>query len=114
MKPKTRKLVILGQSIEARYQLGFDAPETTSKWESAEANDDKNNYGGKGKFELPSDHKAAMVLTSGTFSCANCKFVNAEKHECNNSHYIEWNGGSKKLPDAPLDKICSDWFEPKK
>lgn len=74
---------------------------------------DKGEYGGKGGFELPPDHKAAMVLESGTFSCANCKFVNAEKHECNSDYYIKWNGGSKKLPDAPLDKICSDWFSPK-
>lgn len=80
------------------------------KYEKASS---KENYGGKGEFELPDNHKAAMVLKEGTFSCANCKFVNKEKHECNNEHYIEWNGGSKKLPDAELELICSDWFEPK-
>lgn len=68
----------------------------------------RDQYGGI-EFELPPDHKAMMVLKNGGFSCANCRFVNAEKHECNNEYYIKWNG-SKKLPDAPLDKICSDWF----
>ena len=72
----------------------------------------KGEYGGKGPLILPASHKALLVLESGTFSCANCKFVNAEKHECGSPHFIEWNGG-RKLPDAPLEKICSDWFEPK-
>lgn len=77
------------------------------------AKETKGEYGGKGPFELPTDHTAGMVIKSGTFSCANCKYVDAEKHECKNTHYIVWNGDDPKLPDAPLDKICSDWFEPK-
>ena len=93
MKPKTRHLVILGQEVSAKYAAS-------------------DGYGGK-TFDLPSDHKGAMVITHGGFSCAHCEYVNAEKHECNNEYYIKWNG-SKKLPDAPLDKICSDWFEPRK
>jgi len=75
---------------------------------------EENNYGGKGKFELPSNHKAAMVIENGTFSCANCKFVDVENHSCNNSYYIQWNGGDGKLPNVSLEKICSDWFEVKK
>ena len=74
----------------------------------------KGEYGGKGDFELPKSHKAAMQVTKGGSSCKNCKFVNAEKHECKNKYYIKWNGGSKKLPDLPLDEICSDWWMPKK
>lgn len=83
----------------------------SKKFEQATQTSDINNYGGKGKFELPPNHKAAIVLESGTFSCANCKFVDAENHACKNKHYIEWNGGDSKLPNAPLNKICSDWFE---
>ena len=73
----------------------------------------KGEYGGKGPFELPKKHKAAMQVTKGGSSCQNCKFVNAGKHECKNKYYIKWNGGSKKLPDLPLDEICSDWWEAK-
>jgi len=78
------------------------------------AQEDKNElnvYGGY-EFELPPTHKAGMVIKEGTFSCADCKFVDAENHSCNNDYYANWNGGSKKLPDAPLNKICSDWYEP--
>lgn len=122
MKKATKKLIVLGQTIAEKYQLGHDVPSTTDNWMNALNDDSKeksednseNNYGGKGEFELPPDHKAAMVIKGGSFSCANCKFVNAEKHECNNPYYIKWNGGDKKLPDAPLRNICSDWFSPKK
>jgi hypothetical protein len=72
---------------------------------------ERTEYGGY-KFELPADHKAAMIVKNGGFSCANCKFVNVEKHSCGNQHYQDWNG-SDKLPDVPLNQICSDWFEPK-
>lgn len=71
-------------------------------------------YGGKGPFELPSNHKAAIQVTKGGSSCKNCKFVDAENHACTNKYYIKWNGGSGKLPDLPLDEICSDWWESKK
>jgi hypothetical protein len=91
-----KKLIVLAEDFEKK--LGAE---------------NKGQYGGKGPFKLPETHMAAMVLESGTFSCANCKFVDAEKHECSSPHYIKWNGGSKKLPDAPLEKICSDWFDPK-
>lgn len=77
------------------------------------AKEAESEYGGKGPFELPADHTAAMVIKSGSFSCAHCEYVDAEKHECKNHYYIQWNGDDPKLPDAPLDKICSDWFEPK-
>lgn len=73
----------------------------------------KDGYGGKGPFELPSSHKAAMEVPKGGSSCSNCKFVDAEKHECKNQYYIKWNGNDPKLPDLPLDQICSDWFEAK-
>lgn len=75
------------------------------------ANKIEGKYGGKGKFELPSNHKAAMQVTKGGSCCKNCKYVDAENHECNNKYYIQWNE-SKKLPDLPLDEICSDWWEP--
>lgn len=74
----------------------------------------KGQYGGKGEFSLPKNHKAAMQVTKGGASCENCKFVNAAKHECKNKFYAVWNGGSKKLPDLPLDEICSDWWQSKK
>jgi hypothetical protein len=81
------------------------------KFETELENKDSNNYGGVGKFELPSKHKALVVLNSGSFSCANCKYVDVKNHSCNNKYYQQWNGGDSKLPDAPLNKICSDWFE---
>lgn len=79
-----------------------------------QANDSSGEYGGKGEFELPSTHKAAMQVTKGGSSCKNCKFVDPENHACKNKYYIKWNGDSKKLPDLPLDEICSDWWEPQK
>jgi len=72
----------------------------------------KGEYGGKGEFELPDSHKAAMQVTKGGSCCKNCKYVDADKHECKNQYYIKWNGGPK-LPDLPLDEICSDWWEAK-
>lgn len=74
---------------------------------------EEGEYGGKGEFELPDSHKAAMQVTKGGSCCENCKFVDADKHECKNQHYIKWNGNDPKLPDLPLDEICSDWWEPK-
>jgi len=69
-------------------------------------------YGGKGPFELPSTHKAAMQVTKGGSSCNNCKFVDAANHACLNKYYIQWNGGDGKLPERSLDSTCSDWWEP--
>lgn len=70
-------------------------------------------YGGKGKFELPPTHKAAMPVTKGGSCCKNCEYVNAAEHKCKNQYYIKWNGGDDKLPNLPLDEICSDWWEAK-
>jgi hypothetical protein len=75
---------------------------------------EKGEYGGKGEFELPKSHVAAMQVTKGGSCCKNCKYVDAAKHECKNPHYIKWNGDDPKLPVLPLDEICSDWWEPKK
>lgn len=71
-------------------------------------------YGGKGPFELPDTHKAAMQVSKGGSCCENCEYVDAEKHECKNQYYIKWNGNDPKLPDLPLDEICSDWWESSK
>lgn len=68
--------------------------------------------GGKGLFKLPVTHLAAMPVTKGGSSCANCKFVAPESHSCANPHYVEWNGDDPRLPNLPLDQICSDWWEP--
>jgi hypothetical protein len=67
-------------------------------------------YGGK-KFTLPKDHEAGMRVPKGGSSCSNCRFVSADSKECLNTHWVEWNGGSTKLP-APADEYCSDWYEP--
>ena len=74
---------------------------------------ENGEYGGKGPFELPKSHKAAMQVTKGGSSCKNCSFVDAENHACKNEYYIKWNGDDGKLPDLPLDEICSDWWQPK-
>jgi len=104
---KTKYLVVLAQTLESKWGLDQDTPSVSDIWANAPADD--KEYGGK-EFSLPDNHKALVVLKSGSFSCENCKFVNAEKHECNNEYFIKWHG-NKKLPDAPLHLICSDWFE---
>lgn len=83
------------------------------KFEEKSKQSAKGEYGGKGPFVLPKDHKAAMQVTKGGSSCKNCTYVDAEKHECKNPHYIKWNGDDPKLPELPLDEICSDWWEAK-
>src|SRR5512135_18546 len=93
--------------IAARYlrviaqeeEQGQEAPETEAP-----------SYGGKGPFELPPDHIAAMPVPKGGACCAKCKFVDAENHACLEPNYIVWNGGDTALPNLPLDEICSDWF----
>lgn len=72
----------------------------------------QGEYGGKGPFELPDEHKAAMQVTKGGSSCSNCKWVDAEKNECKSDYYIKWNGGDPKIP-MPLDEFCSDWWQAK-
>jgi len=66
-------------------------------------------YGGEGEFKLPEGHKPILGVPKGGSCCANCRFVNAEKHTCGEPNYIRWNGGPK-LPDKPLDELCSDWY----
>ena len=90
---KVHKLLVLAEKFEKQATEG--------------------EYGGKGKFELPDNHKAAIQVTKGGSCCKNCKYVDAENHACKNKYYIKWNGGSGKLPDLPLDEICSDWWEAK-
>lgn len=68
-------------------------------------------YGGKGKFELPDSHEAAIRVPKGGSSCSNCRFVSADGKHCENHHWVQWNGGDNKLP-YPADEYCSDWFEP--
>lgn len=72
-----------------------------------------DGYGGKGSFELPSNHIAALQVPKGGSCCLNCEFVDEEKHECKSPYYIKWNGNDPKLPDLPLDEICSDWWQGK-
>lgn len=92
-----RKLTILADSFEEKL--------------TSQA---KNEYGGEGTFELPKNHIAAIQVPKGGSCCQNCKYVDVKNHACENKHYIKWNGDSGKLPDLPLDEICSDWYEPKK
>jgi hypothetical protein len=70
----------------------------------------EETYGGKGPFNLPPDHIAAMPVPKGGACCAKCKFVDVENHACLEPNYVTWNGGDTALPDLPLDEICSDWF----
>jgi len=74
--------------------------------------DESGQYGGKGPFNLPEDHVAAIQVPKGGSSCQNCRFVDVENHACNEPNYITWNGGDPSLPDLPLDEICSDWYSP--
>jgi hypothetical protein len=93
---KIHRLLVLAEEFEEKATKG-----------------EKGEYGGKGPFTLPKNHKAAMQVTKGGTTCKNCEYVDADKHECKNPHYVTWNGGDPKLPDLPLDEICSDWWEAK-
>lgn len=79
------------------------------------ASENVNNYGGKGPFELPPDHKAGMIVENGGFSCANCKFIEIRNDgpHCNSELFQKWNGNESKLPVDDPETYCSDWFEPK-
>ncbi len=70
----------------------------------------EDNYGGSGEFNLPKDHKPLEKVPEGGSCCANCRFVNSSKHTCGEPNYITWNG-SPKLPDLPLNEMCSDWYQ---
>ena len=74
----------------------------------------EDSYGGKGPFELPSDHKAGMKVTKGGSSCSNCKFGDPREDgpHCLNTYWVKWNGGDDKIP-APADEYCSDFWQPK-
>lgn len=79
---------------------------------TAAEQEEPNNYGGQGEFELPANHVAAIVVPAGGSCCENCKYVDPDNHACTNEYYIKWNGGDGALPEEPLDSICSDWYEP--
>ena len=81
-------------------------------WKVYLLREDKN-YGGKGKFALPSSHVAAFKVPKGGSSCASCKWVSLDKKSCANTFWVEWNGGDSSLP-APADSYCSDWYMEKK
>jgi len=66
---------------------------------------------GKGKFELPPDHKPAMKVTAPGASCNNCKFWDGE--DCENKYYRQYNNGSGKIPVSDPTTFCSDWWTPK-
>ena len=68
------------------------------------------NYGGKGKFQLPPEHEAAIRVPKGGSSCSSCKYWNGSK--CSSTYYQEWSGNNGEIPFSP-DEYCSDWYEPK-
>lgn len=70
-----------------------------------------SEFGGKGKFTLPENHKPFMKVPAGGSSCANCLFLSECGKHCTNKHFIEWYGSSE-LP-TPVSEYCSDWYEPK-
>lgn len=67
-------------------------------------------FGGKGKYTLPSDHKAGLRVPEGGSCCANCEYWTGKV--CTSKHYIEW-AGTNTIP-YPADEYCTDWWEPKK
>lgn len=67
-------------------------------------------YGGK-DFELPANHKPFMKITSPGSSCANCKYISADKKTCGNKLFVQWYG-KNELPQ-PATNYCSDWWEPR-
>jgi hypothetical protein len=112
--PNTKhRLTVFGQSLAEKWQLGQDTPITSDKVENAPADD--QNYGGKGKFELPADHQAGMKVPHGGSSCANCKFLRMEQDgpHCEASYFVQWNGGNDKIPTDNPEEYCSDWFMPR-
>lgn len=76
-------------------------------------NEDKkeetNNYGGKGDFVLPADHKAGMQVPKGGAMCANCEFHKEKDNLCGNKNWVQWNGGDNKIP-VPGDEYCCDFY----
>ena len=71
----------------------------------------EGEYGGKGKYILPSTHLAAMKVPKGGSMCANCKWIDETGKLCFCPHFIEWNG-SEVIP-GKADEYCSDWYQPK-
>ena len=72
----------------------------------------ENNFGGKGKYSVPSSHKGGLRVPPGGSSCMTCKFVTEDMKHCTSKYFIEWNGSSK-LP-LPAYEYCTDWYEPQK
>lgn len=73
----------------------------------------KEEFGGSGKFELPDNHQAGMIVPKGGSSCATCKYFsekNGENH-CGNTYWIQWNGGDTRIPIDDPTTYCSDWYE---
>lgn len=69
----------------------------------------ENNFGGKGKYVLPKDHKAGLQVPKGGSCCANCEYWTGDR--CTNKYYQQW-AGTDKIPH-PADEYCTDWWEPK-
>ena len=80
------------------------------------AAEEKGEYGGKGPFELPDNHKAGMIVPKGGSCCANCKFMEMRKDgpHCTASYWVQWNGGDSRLPVDDPETYCSDFWMPKK
>lgn len=91
-----RKLLVLAQEFEDKL-------------------DSDKNYGGKGPFKLPPDHKAGMIVPKGGACCANCKFgeMREDGPHCKSTYWIEWNGGDSRLPVDDPETYCSDFWSPK-
>jgi hypothetical protein len=111
---KKKHLVVLSQTLAEKWQLGHDTVPETDTMAAAPA-DDKNHgeYGGKGEFKLPSNHKAGVIVPKGGSCCANCEYFYKEKGElrCGNKYWIKWNGGDDKLPVDDPETYCSDFWE---
>lgn len=73
------------------------------------------NYGGKGKFHLPTNHIAGVIVPKGGSMCGNCKFgdMRDDGPHCTSTYWVEWNGGESRLPVDDPTTFCSDWWEPK-
>lgn len=110
---KTKKLIVLGQTIQQRLQLGNEVASTSDVVENAEAKDhNSDGYGGE-VFDLPESHKAGMKVPKGGSSCANCKFSEMKEDgpHCHSEYWVRWNGGETRLPVDDPETYCSDFWE---
>lgn len=71
-------------------------------------------FGGKGPFNLPDDHVAAIKVPKGGSCCANCHFgeMRDDGPHCNEPNWTVWNGGNSRLPVDDPETYCSDWYKP--